>query len=133
MKFLLKELKKGKPYKFSMLFAWIFIIVSFPLVIGGIMYDLSGNQHYYSYCPDSYKNNCENFFYNNSNYCGSKIELNNTLCTTKILYAGQSIGEKPNTALKDMPYFVFGFMLILLIINHLLYNKDYFKEEVKNE
>lgn len=124
---------------------WLFLIPFFimliTIIIGAITYGLG--THYYYYCPTNSKFDCLNPMRTS---CSTPLGTVNGMCFTKkireeyctthqdfcnqeLISPGMSIGEKPDTFYNALPYIAFLPLLIGAILNHLLYNRKFFKDK----
>lgn len=119
-------------YKLSKPLFWIFALITFSLAFYVFYQDsFSGNVHGYSSCPNSSVGGCFNMFYNSSVCNDGTIPKEDKLCTVEHMFAGEELGVKPDWFTSNFYMIIFFSGLILLIINHFLYNKDFsFKVEV---
>lgn len=121
---------KGQTYRLWKPFVWVFVLCCVGLGIYALsLNNFSGNNYFYSSCPmnrynSSIESKCFNQFYN-SNFCGSGIDSSDRLCTQEFIYAGDSIGTPPPFVVEYFLYMVLGFAFIMLLSNHLLFNKNF--------
>jgi len=117
-------------YKFFKPMIWLFVLA----IVGLGVYVLSlnnftGNPYYYSYCPVNSNNNtffsqCFNAYYH-SNLCGSEIKNDDPLCSQEFILAGNSLGVKPPWLVVNFFIIVLALILILVLLNHLIFNKGF--------
>lgn len=108
------------------------VLVTFLIllsIVGYILYfdNFSGELKYYSECPESSFNvgGCFNAFYN-SNLCkDGSLDSFSPICTTEHMLPGQAIGIKPPFLITYFNEIGFGIVLLMIIINNFLYNKDF--------
>ena len=125
---LFKELNiLGKPYKVNRgIFLLGFLIVSSYTLIC-LNYDgFTGKTHLYVECPsNSISEKCFNPAFE-SNLC-TDGKLSGQICEQKFLMRGESLGDKAPGYIQNFPLFSIGFVLLLIIINSILYNREFFK------
>ena len=124
--FILKELnsKTYRIHKFLLYFVCV-LLLSISIV-GLYENDWKLSNSYYSTCND--REGCINPYFGspdcldvNSPYYATDI------CNLKNMYFGQSIGVKPSFINKFTYELTFGIILLWLVVNHLLFNKGFFK------
>lgn len=112
----------GRTYYSEM---WIFRITALLLLAFAlyVAFVAGADKYYSTTCKDA--DLCQNFFYNNTNYCGKDIGWNNSLCIVQFIPKGVTIGAEPPFWLKNGWIIPVGIVLIAFIINHLLYNTGF--------
>ena len=122
----------NQTYKVSTTIVWCFVVFGLILGITGLSYNPTGSAKYYSSCniPDCASSNlhacdCKNFFYNNSNYCGKDIPFEDSLCTEEWVLNGEIVGTPPPFIIANMNVLLVAGLVLSIVINHLLYNKDF--------
>ena len=88
----------------------------------------SGKTYYYTECPNNtMTGQCINAFYN-SNLCDDKhIDRTDVLCTQKYIAEGEHLGDKAPWFIRDFNFIAISFILVLLLLNTLIFNKVFFK------
>ncbi len=131
----------GNGYKINKI---IFNLVIFiMLILFLILWSNSGFQNiktpnYYFECDNII---CINEFYEYCNPLGTFYYQQNRICnnipeyyyTSKVLKQGESIGEKPSIIFTGFKFIFFSLLLLAIIINHLLYNKGWRKQNGKSK
>lgn len=119
---------KDYTYRVNRYFIFIALIL-IAIMLGYILYldKFSGETKYYSSCPTSEKDGCFNAFYNSNLCLDGTISATNPLCTTKHMFPGQSIGTPPPFIVKNFSTISIIILLLTIIINHFLYNKNFFR------
>jgi len=125
-------------YKFNKwLFRGAILLIVFLAVIAWALLGFGNPAKMYVYhsCPAEHQGICMNPFYDLCNINGSMYYTQNSICEDlnssyyerQFLNAGESLGEKPSS----VPAFIINnawlVVLFAFIINHLAYNKGYFK------
>jgi hypothetical protein len=142
------DIQKKTGYKFN---KWIFRVI-FLLIICMVAVVWYGEgfgvrQHIYITCPEETPNKCINENYQN---CDEKLVMSWQLqwlkehrpvlfeksmeeiygwCDVPFLLPGESYGTKPSFLYTYFSGIVYMLMLVGLVINHLLYNKGFFKDK----
>lgn len=121
---------------------WIFrivILLSILLLLFIFYQDSwSGQYHGSSVCPNSSKHNvdndslltssddCFNLFYNSTQCNNGLLNASSPLCTTKLMYPGEVLGNIEPWYISNVWIIIIGFSLFGLLLNTLLYNRDWF-------
>ena len=125
-----KELKFGELKYFTDIYLMrgAFVVV-FLFLLFVLNYDgFSGKLHLFVSCEDKPMiGKCYNPAYQ-SNLCGTQISSSDPLCTTEFLYPGQTLGDKPPFYIEHFATIGILFLLVVLLINTLVYNKGFFKK-----
>ena len=101
--------------------------VSMIFYLGG----LDANKYLYIHCDN--KGGCENQLYKNYNYCGKTIDINSIACTQELLPYGFEAGKKPPAIVNDFWLYAGALILLMFIINHFKYNKQFSFKNAINE
>lgn len=121
----------GSEYKVSRVLFTILCIMALGFAALIMNYDgWSGKTHYYQECTETA--GCPNFFYNNPNYCGKDIPLDDRLCTTSALTRGMVIGDKPPAIFNYSISIIIGIFIIGLLLNHLFFNMSFNFKDITN-
>jgi len=122
---------------------WIFrsaliIIVLFAVIAWGLLgFGSPYEKYFYLSCPDNFQVLCMNPFYDLCNVKGALYyeqnsickELNSNMYENKFLVAGEELGTKPDSFAGIIISNSWFIVLLAFIINHLAYNKGYFKKK----
>ena len=112
--------------KMLMLFAFVLILVYaiFCFNYSG----WSGKTYYYTECPENtMTGRCVNVFYNSNLCLEGTIASDNILCTSKYIEEGGSLGEKAPLFIREFNTITISFVLFILLLNTLIFNKGFFK------
>jgi len=130
------DLSKRLNYKFNkVVFNISFFLMLIVVLMVWSQYDFEPitKVHYYVQCED---NICSNPLYNRC--VKNDIGLRHIDCENidplfyeqEYLYEGQSLGNKPTWLMNNSVNLVFLILLLAIIVNHLLFNKDNVKRGV---
>lgn len=126
------------------IFLSIFIMTIFTWAI--IATQGSDTRYPYLYCPTSHAGQswnytgpdgaaysvnqakCKNPLYQSPD-CGTIIPSDSEICTTEYLASGTSLGTPPPFIYKYFWDFTLGGIFLFLLVNHLLFNRSFFKED----
>lgn len=106
------------------LFCLMSLLVLLTLIYTLISTSYSNEVHPYLECKSSSK--CINQLFNSPD-CGSKIPLDSAFCTQEFLLPGESLGVSPPFIYNYFWFFVIFEMTSVLLLNHFLFNKGFFK------
>lgn len=109
------------------------ILLILLLFVSYIVYTdgFNANKYFYVECKNPMGLYCENPMYNNYNYCGKIVDANSQICSQELLTSGESIGVKPPSLLKYAPPLIIIYVIIIFLINHFLYNKNFSFKKVE--
>lgn len=119
---------KNKIYNVDKYLVLCCFLIICGLFVYTLSYDWNGSNQYYSVCPMSESKGCFNTLYNHELCVNGKIPSLDPLCTTKYMYAGQSIGTPPPFLIVNFPTIGFLILLIFVSLNHFKHNRGFFNE-----
>jgi len=101
----------------------VFIVLGLLMLFLGFKFGFVFN---WVECPvDAVDGFCENPFYVEPCWLGID-------CVDPFIAAGEVVGVKPPVVVKLFPSFAFVVVVVVFVLNHFLYNKNYFRRR-KNE
>lgn len=103
----------------------IFILLLFFISIMVFSNGFKADKNFYVECKNPLGVYCENPLYQNYAYCGKVLNIDSQLCTQEFLVNGESIGTKPPRFLGYSTPLTILYMFIVLLINHLYYNRHF--------
>ena len=113
---------EGKEYKFNRYLFLFGAIIILSLFFNTLIEYRNVKNNYYMQCDYE---KCFNEYYNSSE-CGSRFPNDKPICTQEFFFKGQTDGMKPSFMIEYGFTSVMLFILVLLLFNHFMYNKNYF-------
>lgn len=118
------DLKESKYIIYTSPFR-IFLFISIAIVFVVLFQNnFDKANHIYVKCETQNNEPCFNSLYLNTE-CYKFFGYNNSLCNTEMLPNGYVFGNPPPKVLSFFPVIVVMVFIILLVINHLLFNKGF--------